>query len=119
MRSFSSLVLSLYRRLSDELEVVESENDTILDTIPNKTCVKNASSFYKTLILLRSFIVRASIMGGMLSNKLRPIYNDLINKVNDKTLINGTTTIGSLYEKYKDEDGFLYISYYEENAFGF
>ena len=39
--------------------------------------------------------------------------------VNDKTLINGTTTIGSLYEKYKDEDGFLYISYYEENAFGF
>ena len=38
--------------------------------------------------------------------------------VNDKTLINGTITIGCLYKKYKDDDGFLYISYYEENAFG-
>ena len=27
--------------------------------------------------------------------------------------------IGELYEQYKDDDGFLYIEYFQENTFGF
>lgn len=33
-------------------------------------------------------------------------------------IINNSYTINILYEKYKDNDGFLYISYNTENAFG-
>ncbi len=30
-----------------------------------------------------------------------------------------TDTIGQLYQQFKDEDGFLYITYVGENTFGF
>lgn len=36
----------------------------------------------------------------------------------DDTMPNPTSTIGQLYEQKKDEDGFLYIIYSGENAFG-
>ena len=29
-----------------------------------------------------------------------------------------TTTMEELYQKYKDEDGYLYINYYVESVFG-
>ena len=32
-------------------------------------------------------------------------------------LPDGQTTIGDLYEKYKDIDGFMYINYSEDNPF--
>jgi GABA(A) receptor-associated protein len=38
--------------------------------------------------------------------------------VNDNVLVNTSATIINIYEKYKDEDGFLYITYCSENVFG-
>ena len=38
--------------------------------------------------------------------------------VNESTLAPTSETIGSLYNKYKDEDGFLYMLYCSENVFG-
>ena len=38
--------------------------------------------------------------------------------VNESTLAPTSETIGSLYSKYKDEDGFLYMLYCSENVFG-
>lgn len=36
----------------------------------------------------------------------------------DNTLPPSTATIGSIYEKYQNKDGFLYMEYSGENAFG-
>ena len=39
--------------------------------------------------------------------------------VNDgKTLLTANTSLRDAFEKYKDEDGFMYILYTEENIFG-
>ena len=39
--------------------------------------------------------------------------------VNDgKTLLTANTALRDAFEKYKDEDGFMYILYTEENIFG-
>ncbi|XP_010155561.1 PREDICTED: gamma-aminobutyric acid receptor-associated protein-like 2 [Eurypyga helias] len=37
----------------------------------------------------------------------------------DKTVPQSSLTMGQLYEKEKDEDGFLYVAYSGENTFGF
>uniref|UniRef100_A0A3P8R7W6 Gamma-aminobutyric acid receptor-associated protein-like 2 n=1 Tax=Astatotilapia calliptera TaxID=8154 RepID=A0A3P8R7W6_ASTCA len=37
----------------------------------------------------------------------------------DKTVPQSSITMGQLYEKEKDEDGFLYVAYSGENTFGF
>ncbi|KAE8608764.1 hypothetical protein XENTR_v10011598 [Xenopus tropicalis] len=36
----------------------------------------------------------------------------------DKTVPQSSLTMGQLYEKEKDEDGFLYVAYSGENTFG-
>ena len=33
-------------------------------------------------------------------------------------LLTSTTTIASIYDRHRDEDGFLYVTYTFENAFG-
>ena len=38
--------------------------------------------------------------------------------VNDSILPTTSSTISSIYDEHKDEDGFLYISYCNENVFG-
>jgi GABA(A) receptor-associated protein len=37
---------------------------------------------------------------------------------NDNVLVNTSESIIQVYEKYKDEDGFLYLTYCSENVFG-
>ncbi len=38
--------------------------------------------------------------------------------IDNNTLLPPTTTVGDAYSNHKDEDGFLYIKYALENAFG-
>ena len=38
--------------------------------------------------------------------------------IDDKTLPTTSTTISNLYRDHKDKDGFLYLTYCEENTFG-
>ena len=38
--------------------------------------------------------------------------------VNDKILISSSMTVKETYDKYHDEDGFLYLTYDFENTFG-
>ena len=44
-------------------------------------------------------------------------YQALFFRIGKETLC-GSTIISSLYNKYKEKDGFLYIYYTEENTFG-
>jgi GABA(A) receptor-associated protein len=38
--------------------------------------------------------------------------------INESILATGSETISNIYNDYKDKDGFLYISYCNENVFG-
>ena len=38
--------------------------------------------------------------------------------INGSVLVANSETLGDLYNNYKDEDGFLYITYCNENVFG-
>jgi len=38
--------------------------------------------------------------------------------VNDNTLVISSMTIASIYNDYKDQDGFLYLTFCPENTFG-
>ena len=38
--------------------------------------------------------------------------------INNKSLLQNTTLMGTVYKNYKDEDGFLYVYYSGENTFG-
>ena len=38
--------------------------------------------------------------------------------INEKIIPTTSALLGEIYEKYKDEDGFLYISYGGESTFG-
>mgnify|MGYP003316848333 CR=1 FL=1 len=39
--------------------------------------------------------------------------------INNKSLLQNTTLMETVYHNYRNEDGFLYISYSGENTFGF
>ena len=38
--------------------------------------------------------------------------------LSDRTLVTASSTLGDLYTRHVDEDGFLYVSYTLENTFG-
>ena len=38
--------------------------------------------------------------------------------LNDRTLVNSSQTIADVYERKRDDDGFLYVTYSLENTFG-
>ena len=38
--------------------------------------------------------------------------------INDAILVTGSETISNIYDQHKDKDGFLYVSYCNENVFG-
>jgi GABA(A) receptor-associated protein len=38
--------------------------------------------------------------------------------INNETIASTSDTIGNLYNKYKDIDGFVYVNYSKENVFG-
>lgn len=48
--------------------------------------------------------------------KIRP--EESIYLMCENTLLNSSCTVASVYNKYKDDDGFLYITYASENVFG-
>ena len=60
-------------------------------------------------------IARANIPSKLISPN-EAIY--LLVGEGNNTLVNGPTPIADVYDKYKDEDGFLYITFTSENTFG-
>ena len=39
--------------------------------------------------------------------------------INGKDLMKSDTSIRELYDRHKDQDGFVYINYYEQSSFGY
>ena len=72
---------------------------------------------------INTFLVSASTTFGHMSEKIRQRRVDNPEKaifflLNGKIAVNLTTTLADVYEQYKHEDGFLYVSYSYEHVWG-
>ena len=70
----------------------------------NKFLIQNYFTFGQFLFIIRDKIKCKA------EKTIFLFINNIIPSINEQMII--------LYNKYKDEDGFLYIYYSEENAFG-
>jgi hypothetical protein len=84
--------------------IVEHFNSDIKELPKNKFLISNKEVFSSLAIVIRKYI-------NVSQSKAMFFY------VNNK-IINFNDTINDLYNKYKNEDGFLYVEYAYENTFG-
>ena len=51
-------------------------------------------------------------------NKISGVFSGLIVLINGRTSLSGNDTLGTIYNKYKSNDGFIYIAYASEEIWG-
>lgn len=71
----------------------------------------------------KKFLVSEDMKFYVFTDTIRNTYKidknqSIYYMINDKVMIEMTSTLGMLYRRYKDDDGYLYLSYYGENVFG-
>ena len=91
------------------------------DKIP--VIVTKGASCNLTDIDKNKFLVPAEITLGQFMYVIRKRINlspedALFLFINNNTLAPTSMTLGSIYDDHKDEDGFLYLVYCNENTFG-
>lgn len=70
----------------------------------------------------RKFMVPCDITGAqfiyIIRRRVKLLPEQALFMFVNNTLITATSTLGDIYSKQKDEDGFLYVAYDIENTFG-
>jgi GABA(A) receptor-associated protein len=108
---------SLEQRLKESTQIREKYPDRICIYIEkNKSC-KTLFDLDKNKYLVPDTITVAQIMSVIRSRISIPKESALFFYINNH-IISGNTSIITHYKNYKDPDGFLYIKYSGENAFG-
>lgn len=94
-------------KYEDKIPIVvyKSKDSTIKDIDRNKFLVPSETTISQFLFVVRKRITLAP-------------EESIYLFINDSILANSSETIGSIYNKYKDDDEFLYITYATENVFG-
>jgi GABA(A) receptor-associated protein len=105
-------------------EVRSVEAQRMLEKYPDRIPViieKSASSRIEN-IDKRKFLVPTDLTFGQLIGVVRKRINISKEKAIflfcQNTIPASTTVVGTIYESFKDEDGFLYLEYSGENTFG-
>lgn len=108
------------------LEQRQSDCKKVQDKYPDKVCVyiekskscKTVPDIDKHKFLVPNIISVSQFIYVIRKRvKLSP-DEGLFFFVNNNTIISGNTSLGTINERHKDEDGFLYITYSGENCFG-
>ena len=95
---------------SDRIPVIVTRSTKAKNTLPDIT--KNKFLVPNDLTLAQfSYIIKKRITLG--PEEALYLFLD-----KDNTLATSSTTLINLYKDYKHDDGFLYLSYCGENAFG-
>ena len=120
MKSSYKLQFTKKERLQNSSKLIE-KNKGQIPVICEKDEKSNMKALIKTKYLIKKEITVDQFI-GTLRKKLQLDSNDalflLANCKNNKYAIVGTESLGSIYDKYKDEDGFLYIIYSNEKIWG-
>lgn len=113
-QSFSQTSLEERKRLSDQVLSQYSERVPILVDKIHKSPLPN---LVKNKFLVPSYITIGEFLHQIRNSISLGADQGLILFINE--MIPPTSSIiGVIYEKYKNEDGFLYIAYTGENVFG-
>jgi len=108
------------------IEERKSESKRVKDDYPSKIPVylskgklnRTMEEYKRKKFLVAENMKLVVFMSTVRKNYKLDSNRTLYIMVNDKDIIDTSLEFSALYHKYKDEDGFLYLSYYEENAFG-
>ena len=101
-----------------------SESRRIMEKYPDKLpiiCEKNSSkepNISKTKYLVAVDLKVAQFIFVIRSKMNIDATQAIYLFVNGDTLVPSSTYIATIYELYKDDDGFLYLNYAFENTFG-
>lgn len=118
--------ISRYRD-STSLEERKKRSDSLLLRYPDKIPIilyksstdKNLPNIDKNKLLISQDITIANIIQILRNNlKLNEFSSIYIVVPNYNVVLSGTQSITSIYNNYKNEDGFLYLEYCSENVFG-
>jgi len=103
-------------------------SETILDRYENRVpiileagdrrLVQAGTVNYQRQIMMRDTRIQDLIVSlkQKLGDQFRP--TDSLFIYADNRILNGFTTIGKAYDQYRDEDGFLYLTYTTQETFG-
>ena len=104
----------------------QNESKRIIDKYPTRVCVYIVKDENKPLLQdldKNKYIVPNDLSIGQMAFIIRKRINlcssdamFLMSKNNK--LLSGSSLVGTINDKYQDKDGFLYIKYTTENAFG-
>ena len=109
-----------------DLSVRQAEYAALKAKYPNKVMVvveKYPKERYLPIIDKTKFLVPEDLT----ANRLMMIIRSRMDLTNtqavylmtaNKTMINMTKTLHEIHEQFKDEDGFVYITYASQNVFG-
>jgi GABA(A) receptor-associated protein len=103
-------------RFKESLRVVPQYPDRV--PIICDRCFKNIPEFDK-----KKYLVPNDLTVGQFSYVIRKRLSlkpeeALFIFIDNKTIPSMTANMGTVYNQYKDQDGFLYLTYAKENVFG-
>ena len=112
-------------KIEKSLEERRVESSRMYKKYRNKICIiveKGNNTYIKDIDRRKYLVPEDMTMGGLnlvIRKRLELDSKDsLIFFVNGKHLFPITTPLSTIYNLHGDEDGFLYISYTNENTFG-
>lgn len=83
---------------------------------PLKLLVPSDLTIMNVLLIIRKRVQLNQEEGIYLFADIYKNQND--NKMKESVLCNSAETVSNIYNKCKDDDGMLYMTYYKENVFG-
>ena len=101
-----------------ESEDIKEKNPNSIPVICEKAPKSKIKEIDKTKFLIKKTLYLQQFI-GILRKKLDLSSNDaLFLLVKGKVALVGNETFAQIYDKYKDDDGFLYIYYASEQVWG-
>lgn len=105
------------QRLTESTEILKKHPDRICVYIEKKENCKSLPDIEKKKYLVPITTDVAQFI-YIIRNKVNISKEQALFIYINNTIINGSITMGEVNNKYKSDDGFLYIKYTGENVFG-
>jgi len=109
---------SFEQRQTESTKIMEKYTDRVCIYIEKSNCEEEVPSLDKNKYLVPNYLSIAQFI-YVIRNRIRlPKEKALFFYTKNQYLLSGNARMIELYDKYRDADGFFYITYTGENCFG-